>query len=273
MEGAQMLDEWPIIERAIKNYDIIFEKTKIDQEIEISDSEEFDFESGKVEKKGETIKLTQIVYDVYNLVDGSSSVMEIIEKSKYNEFYVCKALYELIQRNLIEEKKERQVEEVKEEVKVFVPVEEPKKFAFIPILIILIIFTFSNLFRFKNPLNTFNSLLNHKNIFNEIKYQKSFLQIYLLDFSIRTYFLSEGTYPTSLQELFKYNLSSLQSLIDPWKRGYLYINKDKNYYLVGFNWDGSQSLELIYTYILSGGIEKEYKEPEKKKKKNIIFLE
>jgi len=273
MEGAQMLDEWPIIERAIKNYDIIFEKTKIDQEIEISDSDEFDFESGKVEKKGETIKLTQIVYDVYNLVDGNSSVMEIIEKSKYNEFYVCKALYELIQRNLIEEKKERQVEEVKEEVKVFVPVEEPKKFAFIPILIILIIFTFSNLFRFKNPLNTFNSLLNHKNIFNEIKYQKSFLQIYLLDFSIRTYFLSEGTYPTSLQELFKYNLSSLQNLIDPWKRGYLYINKDKNYYLVGFNWDGSQSLELIYTYILSGGIEKEYKEPEKKKKKNIIFLE
>ncbi len=274
MEGAQMLDEWPIIERVVKHPDMVFEKTKIDQEIEISDSEEFDFESGVAEKRGDKIRLTQLVYDVYSLVDGSSKVMDIVEKSKYNEFDICKALYELSQRNLIEEKKEKPVEAPKEEVvKEAVPIEKPLKFAFIPILILLVIFTFANLFRFKNPLNTFSSIIAKDNLFNNIKYQKTFLQIYLLDSSINTYFLSEGEYPKSLQDLFKYNLATLESLTDPWNRGYLYINKNDNYYLIGFNSDGTQSLELIYTYILSGGIEKEYKEPEKRKKKNITFLE
>lgn len=275
MEGAQMLDEWPIIERVVKHPNMLFEKTKIDEQIEVSDSEEFDFESGTAEKRGDKIKLTQVVYDVYSLVDGFSTVMDIIEKSKYNEFDVCKALYELSQRNLIEEKKEKPMEVVREEVpREVIPAEKPLKFAFIPILILLVIFTFANLFRFKNPLNTFNSVITKDNLFNDIKYQKTFLQIYLLDSSIKAYFLSEGEYPKSLQDLFKYDLVTLESLTDPWNRGYLYINKNDNYYLIGFNFDGTQSLELIYTYILSGGIiEKEYKEPEKRKKKNIIFLE
>ncbi|MEJ5165797.1 MAG: DUF4388 domain-containing protein [Thermoanaerobaculia bacterium] len=274
MEGAQMLDEWPMIEKVVKSPDIVFEKINPSFEVISDDSEDFDVEEGKVEKKEGKIVLTKVAYDVYNLIDGISPVSDIIDKARYTEFYVAKALYELYQKGLIQEKKEEPVKEGEkiEEVKIEEE-EKPQQFALLPIVAILVLFTLFNLFRFKNPLNSFSSLVSKKNIFNEIKYQKSFLNINLLDNSIRTYFLSEGNYPSSLQDLFKYNLADLNILLDPWGRGYLYLIKDKNYYLIGFNHDGTQSLELIYTYIMSGGMEKEYQESEKKKKRNLVFVD
>lgn len=274
MEGAQMLDEWPMIEKVVKSPDIIFEKVNPSFEVISDDSEDFDIEEGKVEKKEGKIVLTKVAYDVYHLIDGKSPVSDIIDKARYTEFYVAKALYELYQKGLIQEKKEEPVKEGEkiEEIKIEEE-EKPQQFALLPIVAILVVFTLFNLFRFKNPLNSFSSLVSKRNVFNEIKYQKSFLNINLLDNSIRTYFLSEGNYPSSLQELFKYNLADLKILLDPWGRGYLYLIKDKNYYLIGFNHDGTQSLELIYTYIMSGGMEKEYQESEKKKKKNLVFVD
>ncbi len=273
MEGAQRLDEWPIIERVIKSPDMVFEKTPINQKIEISEKEEFDFESGSQERGGEVIKLTQQVYDVYKLVDGTLSVFEIVERSRYNEFQVSKALYELVSRNLIQEKKEIPKEVPKVEVPLVVEEVKPLKFAVLPLLILLIIFVAGNLFRFKNPLNKFDSIFSKNNIFEDVKYLKSFLNIYILDNSLKNFFLNEAKYPLSLQELTKYNFTDLKNLSDPWNRGYLYLQKDKNYYLIGFKSDGSQSLELIYTYILSRGMEQEFKETEKKKKRTIIFTD
>lgn len=274
MEGAQMLDEWPMIEKVVKSPDIIFEKSNPNVELTVSEDEEFDVEKGGIEKREGKIVLTKVAYDVYNLVDGVSPVSDIIDKARHNEFHVAKALYELYQKNLIQEKKEEVIQQKEEAAAIEIPeVERPQQFAILPIVVILIIFTFANLLRFKNPLNSFNSFISKDNIFNEIKYQKSFLNINIIDNSIRTYFLSEGAYPASLQDLFRYNLANLDILVDPWGRGYLYLVKDKNYYLIGFNPDGSQSLELIYTYIMSGGMEKEYQESDKRKKRNLIFID
>lgn len=274
MEGAQMLDEWPMIEKVVKSPDLVFEKVNPAIDIIVDESEDFNVEEGTIEKREGKIVLSKVAYDVYNLIDGVSPVSDIMEKSRHNEFHVTKALYELYQKNLIQEKKEKApAEGEKAEALEILEPEKPQQFALLPILAIVIIFTIFNLFRFKNPLNGFSSIVSKKSVFNEIKYQETFQNIYILDNSIRTYYLSEGTYPASLQDLFKYNLADLKILLDPWERGYLYLSKDKNYYLIGFNEDGTQSLELIYTYIMSGGVEKEFKETEKKKKKNLIFVD
>src|SRR6266571_3857086 len=37
MEGARMIDEWPIIEKRIRSYDMVFRKKLTDQEIVVSD--------------------------------------------------------------------------------------------------------------------------------------------------------------------------------------------------------------------------------------------
>src|SRR4051794_1923898 len=45
MEGARMIDEWPIIEKRIRSYDMIFRKKLTDQEIIVSEeADEIDFD-------------------------------------------------------------------------------------------------------------------------------------------------------------------------------------------------------------------------------------
>src|SRR5512141_1398582 len=46
MEGARMIDEWPIIEKRIRSYDMVFRKKMIDQELVVvgaEDADEVDF--------------------------------------------------------------------------------------------------------------------------------------------------------------------------------------------------------------------------------------
>src|SRR5919199_383058 len=57
MEGARMIDEWPIIEKRIRSYDMVFRKKQIAQEIVVvgaEDVDEIDFvpEGGRSRKKG-----------------------------------------------------------------------------------------------------------------------------------------------------------------------------------------------------------------------------
>ena len=47
MEGARMMDEWPIIEKRIRSYDMVFQKKLTDQEIVVvgaDEADEVDFE-------------------------------------------------------------------------------------------------------------------------------------------------------------------------------------------------------------------------------------
>ena len=48
MEGARMIDEWPIIEKRIRSYDMVFRKKLTDQEIVVvgaEDADEVDFDA------------------------------------------------------------------------------------------------------------------------------------------------------------------------------------------------------------------------------------
>src|SRR5213592_3975513 len=50
MEGARMIDEWPIIEKRIRSYDIVFRKKMTDQEIVVvgaEEADEIDFPTGE----------------------------------------------------------------------------------------------------------------------------------------------------------------------------------------------------------------------------------
>ena len=42
MEGARMIDEWPIIEKRIRSYDMVFRKKLTDQEIVVVGADEAD---------------------------------------------------------------------------------------------------------------------------------------------------------------------------------------------------------------------------------------
>src|SRR5207248_3195518 len=113
MEGARMIDEWPIIEKRIRSYDMVFRKKMTDQEIvvvgasEEADEIDFDAMSPPVRRRRpaatDKIRISREEKVIYDMVDGTMTVRDVMEMSKFPEFDTAKALYELLTRDLIEE--------------------------------------------------------------------------------------------------------------------------------------------------------------------------
>src|SRR5438067_3778093 len=95
MEGARMIDEWPIIEKRIRSYDMIFRKKHIAQEIvvvgaEDADEVEFDQSPAAARRKkvasSDKIRISEEEKVIYDLVDGSHTVGDVVEISRLSEF-------------------------------------------------------------------------------------------------------------------------------------------------------------------------------------------
>ena len=271
MEGAQMLDEWPIIERQVKSMGQTFEKTSIRQRIEVSEDENFEFDDsapGEVRpSKSEVIKLSSAVNEIYGLVDGACTVAELVERSRQNEFQVCKALYELVTRGLVEEKRDHQGTEAAaptmEEVIAAAAPPVPKAII-LPLTLVVAVFFLCNLVRFKNPLNHLTSFATRNNLVDTTFYNVSFARMHLVDRALQSYYLANATNPGTLTDLATAGFVKADALEDPWKHAYIYYKQERNYYLIGHKKDGKQSLELIFTYILSEGMDKKVSAPAKK---------
>ena len=116
MEGIRMLDEWPIIEKKIPSFDKVFEKIPLptppllDTRADVpalDDAALFGTVSPKSslpkapQPEGAAVRLSQEEMAVYQNVNGVFTVQEIIDRSGMNEFETCKALFELLNRQLI----------------------------------------------------------------------------------------------------------------------------------------------------------------------------
>src|SRR4029078_10726343 len=94
---------------------------------------------------------------VYDLVDGTLTVGDVVEVSKFAEFDTVKALYALLTRDLIEEVRGAAAQTVLEQT----PVDEaevaetPVPLPLVAVLALLAILSIAT--SFKNPLNTWGS--------------------------------------------------------------------------------------------------------------------
>src|SRR5213595_1347127 len=95
MEGARMIDEWPIIEKRIRSYDMVFRKKLTDQEIVVvgaEDADEVDFDSDSTPMRrrkqiiSDRIRISREEKSIYDMVDGTMSVRDVLELSKFPEF-------------------------------------------------------------------------------------------------------------------------------------------------------------------------------------------
>ena len=115
MEGARMVDEWPILERKIRSEEMVFSKTAagvgldipvesiVDADIDIESvfADEDDPEAPKPD--GDEIRISREEREILRMVDGSAAVREIVDHSALGEFDTYRILHELLTRNLIEE--------------------------------------------------------------------------------------------------------------------------------------------------------------------------
>src|SRR5882724_8341788 len=99
MEGARMIDEWPIIEKRIRSYDMVFRKKLTDQEIVVvgaEDADEIDFDASPARRRkpliSDKIRISREEKAIYDMVDGTMSVRDVLEMSKLSEFDTAKAM-------------------------------------------------------------------------------------------------------------------------------------------------------------------------------------
>ena len=101
MEGARILDEWPMIEKAIRSFRTVFRHANV-----VIAGEKRAGRKGSDQEAAGDVTLSDSERLVYALVDGKRPVQDIVERSSLSEFDTCRNLYELINRHLLEEVRE-----------------------------------------------------------------------------------------------------------------------------------------------------------------------
>jgi hypothetical protein len=104
MEGIRMVDEWPIIEKKIPSFDIVFRPVVDPSLIEVSagaGSEAGGGEERAAASSTGKIRLGSDEERVFRRVDGVRTVQGIIDATGSGEFEVCRTLFDFLNRNLI----------------------------------------------------------------------------------------------------------------------------------------------------------------------------
>jgi Domain of unknown function (DUF4388) len=113
MEGIRRVDEWPIIEKRIPSLDFVFRPLVPVKQIRVdegSKDEAGGLESalGSLDGSGSSnasptseVMMGQTEYHIYKLLDGNRSVSILMEMTGLSDFDVCRTLFDFIDRNLV----------------------------------------------------------------------------------------------------------------------------------------------------------------------------
>jgi len=257
MEGARMIDEWPMIEKRIRSYDLIFRKKDLPEAISIvvgDEKEEKDFDDTATRKRKASssgrIKISHEENTVFDLVDGKRSVGEIVEQSRLSDFDTNKALYDLLTHDVIEEVREffpvitEEEPVVEEEV---VPETPPVPLPLVLVLVALAILSLATFW--KNPLNLANAQGSSQASIRGVKKAVSFQRIRTIGEAIEAYQLVNSELPARLTDLTPHYIPS-EMLEDPWGNDYKYLQRPGRYMVVGFTPEGRSDTDLFYSHNL-----------------------
>ncbi len=261
MEGARMIDEWPIIEKRIRSATMIFRRKGTGAEIVVvggDDVDEVDFDAGAPQARRkktaggtDRIRISEEEKQVYDLLDGKRTVSDIVEMSRVSEFDTSKALYELLTRDLIEEVRTAAPTRSAEAA----PVDELEVAETpvpLPLVLFLAVLAIASIVTsFKNPLNSVRPIATPRGSapVETIK-AISIERIHSLGQAIEQYNGVNGHLPARLQDLVPFYVSP-SMLTDPWGNQYKYLPQPSRYLVIGFTADGKADTDLF----LSRGVD------------------
>jgi hypothetical protein len=259
MEGARMIDEWPIIEKRIRSYDMIFRKKLTDQEIVVvgaEDVDELDFDGTATRRRkgplSETIRITQEEKSIYAMVDGTMTVGEIVEVSRLPEFDTNKALYELLTRDLIEEVRGASAAAVLQQSTPVDELEVAETPVPLPLVLILVVLAIASLVTsVRNPLNQIRPLSGGPSSVNATRKAISLQRIEAIGQALEKFNDTQGRLPAELAELAPHYIGA-SLLRDPWGNPYKYLQPANRYLVIGFSADGRPDTDLYLERVVGG---------------------
>lgn len=256
MEGARMMDEWPIIEKVVRSPELVYRRVPVSQPVIPSEDHEDDrdpFSDSSVERPSprsahEPIKISRAEWAVYQIVDGESTVGEIIERTFLSDFDGTKAFYELVSRELISEV------HVADRKAVGAVEAGPAAAAVAATIVVSVGLLFIGALSFwlqpDNPLNVVTFPQRKLPVIESFNKSASLIRLRRLAEAVDSYYLTAGKFPDSLDSVVNSGLLVRDELYDPWARAYRYVlQPDKGkYYLVGYDAEGRTDTDLFFSH-------------------------
>jgi hypothetical protein len=268
MEGARMMDEWPIIEKVIRSQQMVFQRVPVGQRIVPAEEDEEAEEIGEAtlsrrakEGSDEPIKISRQEWPVYELVDGQRTVGAIIDRTFLSEFDGSKAFFDLVSRGLIAETRpiltagkggagshtnELRLIRKKQTGGTAVMV-----LGGVALLILLLVGVGA---QSKNPLNIWVYPPKKIPLVSSLGKSLSLRRLRRLSEAVDTFYLGRGRFPESLEDVEAGRLVKPGDLIDPWGRQYRFVVQQDvgKYFLIGFDPDGKTDPDLFISEQLKG---------------------
>lgn len=260
MEGARMLDEWPIVEKVVWSLDLVYQKVPVAQPVipaededEVEVIEDTTLAKRARDKRLDPIRVSRNEWSVYELVDGQRTVAEINELAFLSEFDGCKAFFDLVSRGLVEEAVPRAVEAAEQPGRAE-PVHRAPR-APIDLNVVLgaglaLLLLVALRFQSKNPLNLVTLPPRHHAVVAAYEKSLSLLKLRRLAEGVDTYTLVSGRLPDGLDTLVASQILQPRDLSDPWGTKYRYIVQGDKFYLVGFDAEGRTDPDLLFSRTL-----------------------
>lgn len=252
MEGARMLDEWPIIEKRIPHRGIVFVPTQAARKVEVAPDEEMleeaDLDLVATEAAPLTgtdrLRISATEADVLALADGLSTVDDIVRRSPHGDFETCKALYTLLTRSLIRPATRDEISRAAQaqSTAAVAPLPEGPRLPWL-VIALLPLLAFSFVVARRNPLNPVFGPSGK--LTSRIAASVSWSRMFGLWQALQGRAALTGGFPDTLAELVHERYVSQELLTDPWGRPYRYVTREQAVLLSGSAPGGTPDPDLI----------------------------
>lgn len=251
LEGVRMVDEWPIIQRRITSLEIVFRQQRTEEPVIIADDEEADDIAAELDRalsatEGDAppseqgVRITTREAAILRLVDGQSTVQEIIDRGGLNDFETCRILYDLACRDLIATTDEPGVrrEHGRKPAFSWAPVVEYSGYLLLLGALTLSIVTITD-----SPLSGSPRLLATGKTVDGIMDLVARSRVQRLSEAARVYYLQKGFFPDDLMDLVRGNLIAGNTLRDPWGRRFGYISSETGFRIIAYDSGGVENAD------------------------------
>jgi hypothetical protein len=223
MEGIRMVDEWPIIEKKIPSFSMVFRPVVDPALIEVASAAETDTSSsarGGAASSSGRIRLSPEEERVFRKVDGVRTVQAIIDSTGIAEFDACRILFDFLNRNLIGPSGRRKVDTPDEEEEPIETASTVPAFALLAVVAALAVFSAGAQLRTPFAVPGLAPLLGQSQQRLDDGITRS--RLAKIELAIAAWRASYGVPPKSLEELTRAGLVDHSYLLDPWDRPFRY---------------------------------------------------
>jgi hypothetical protein len=238
MEAAQIVDEWPILEKKVGERATVYRRAPGVERLHLVANQ-------KNTPEG-TLSVSRSEAETWRWIDGRRSVGDIMERAFLSDFEVMKGTVDLLSRNLIELGRVEEEEPVRAPEPVAAAGAPPSGRALGLWAALAILAVFSAFVMPRNPANLFFRPAGEIRETADLLKAISLNRAVSVERAVRIYYDASGRYPRALEDLVVAGILDEDELRDPYDRFYRYILRaeEGKFGLYGRNARGQIDLDL-----------------------------